>query len=123
MLNPKKTIPTLAVTALALTGCGDSGGSSGGAGGNGGGAGGVGGESAPTAFEAWCMFREDCSEMAATPTPTPPVCSDGGELPEGCEESLESYFRCWSEQSCDTLTGNPYVCEADINEILRCLGG
>lgn len=114
MLNPKKTIPKLAVAALALAGCGDSSGGDGGSGAVGG-AGGAGGEGEPTTFEAYCMRLRECNPE---PAPIPSVCEDAG-LPEGCEERLESYFLCRIEADCEDI----YACEdeADMTDILDCL--
>ena len=116
MLNPKKTIPKLAVAALALAGCGDSNGGDGGDGG--GGSGGMGGEPEPSVFEAWCMKLRECNPE---PTPIPPVCdADAEGLPQGCEDLLDSYFRCRTELDCDA---DPYACadEADIEDVYACL--
>lgn len=120
MLNPKKMIPNLAVAALALTGCGDSGGGGGSAGAGGGaGTGGGGGDIPSGPFVDWCDKSDECQIRNE-------FCGEDAtkSLPAGCEDSLESYFSCVADLSCEDISagqGADCLEEVDPSEFTRCL--
>jgi hypothetical protein len=104
MLRPKKTIPSLAVTTLALTGCGD-GDDSGGA--------------YAGALRDFCMKGQECF-----PEYTVDECIDFYEsliseynVTPSCEEALISYFSCGAALSCEELGMENNSCTDEYNAI------
>lgn len=114
MLNPKKTIPKLAVAMLALTGCsgdGDGGGGGGtggmGTGGSGGdgGNGGAGGVASDfdASLSAFCMNVAPCfNETVQSCTSYYMAVNDYNANPQ-CEARLITYFDCGAANTCDQL--------------------
>jgi hypothetical protein len=89
MLTPKKTIPSLAVTTLALTGCGDDGDSGGAYSG---------------ALRDFCMKGAECFEYSVD------ECIDYYEsiisdynLTSSCDAAITSYFSCGAALTCEEL--------------------
>jgi len=130
MLTPKKTIPSLAMAMLALTGCGsdaNSGaggsGASGGAGGTGGSGGtaGTGGDGLAASIRAFCMTAVECF-----PGYTLNECinyynslvSDYVVTP-ACEAAAASYFNCGSELSCAELDASQNSCDDEFDAIFE----
>ena len=119
MFNPKRAIPTLAVGALTLAGCGgDSNGGSGGSGGTAGAGGGTG--DLESALNAWCMKLVDCF----------PGYYDGvqecvnyvseyygiiGNISPACEAAAVSYFDCGARLSCEELDMSSNDCDDEFN--------
>jgi hypothetical protein len=123
MFRPKKTIPKLAVAALALTGCGgDGGGGAAGMGGTGGtgGAGGTGGTGGGNGFDAslsafcmnvdvpcWGYTMEECTSYY----------NDANNHNDNaqCTAALISYFDCASSKTCAEIFD--YACYAEYTAI------
>jgi len=124
MLIPKKTIPSLAVSMLALTGCGGNGGTSGTGGGPGGtggagatgGAGGNGGNGISAAFEAFCMRRAECSYYPFEDCITyfTEVILPSSNLDPDCQ-ALVTYFECGSRLTCEEILVFETGCENEYN--------
>ena len=128
MFNPRRVIPKLAVAALALTGCGETGspsdfGGSGGSGGTSGtggssgaggtsGTGGSGGTNGTLAgsLEAFCLKVVECFPGYYTNTED---CVSylaayyglDGPLSSECEAAAISYFQCGAPLTCQELDG------------------
>lgn len=126
MFKPKKTIPKLAVAALALSGCGGNGGNgTGGTGGTGGmtGTGGTGGGSEfDTSLSAFCMnvggpcwgyTMQGCTGYYDE-------VNDYNNDPQ-CTAALISYFDCASPKNCDEIF--QYACEAEYVAVWNPLTG
>ena len=131
MFNPRRVIPKLAVAALALTGCGETGspndfGGSGGSGGTSGtgGSGGTGGMSGTggsggtngtlaASLEAFCMKLVDCFPDSPYYSTTEGCVSVltadyglDGPISSECEAAAISYFQCGTPLTCQELA-NP----------------
>lgn len=113
MLRPKKTIPSLTVAMLALTGCGGDG--NGGDGGNGGtgGTGGNGGDGLEASLQAFCMNGVECTNGGTTVD----ACIDyynsliaEYNVTPTCEAALISYFDCAAALSCSEFVMDPNSC-------------
>ncbi len=128
MFNPRRMIPKLAVAALALTGCGDTGstndiggtggtagtGGTGGSSGTGGtsGTGGSGGTNGTLAgsLEAFCLKVVECFPSYYT---TSQECVSylstyyglDGPISAECEAAAISYFQCGAPLTCQELDG------------------
>ena len=119
MLTPKKTIPSLAVTMLALTGCGGDAATNG-TGGSGatGGAGGNGGGGLANALSTFCMKVAGCYENYTVEECTnyydtvfPP------NLDSNCEAAIISYFNCGTALSCEELMMYSNSCDDEFDAI------
>jgi hypothetical protein len=122
MLRPKRTIPSLVVAALALTGCGhdNEDPAAGGAGGTAG-AGGAPGSMTAEAAAAFCMKVGECYPN----TPYEQYCRDytagldllAGYFSTECDAFLASYFTCLAELSCEEYMGPEFdACYDDLDQ-------
>lgn len=132
MFNPKRMIPKLAVAALALTGCGETGNpnglsGTGGTTGTGGtpGTGGSGGTNGTLAgsLEAFCLKVVECfpGYYASTEACVNYITASyglDGQLSNECEAAAISYFQCGASLTCQALDMNVNSCsdEADAAE-------
>lgn len=106
MFRPKKTIPKLAVAALALTGCGSSDGGNGGGTGGTAGSGGSGGDGDfANSLSAFCMSVASCWGYTAQEcTFYYNQVNDSNDSPQ-CTAALISYFDCGAGKNCDQVLG------------------
>jgi hypothetical protein len=126
MLVPKKTIPKLAVAALALTGCGGDGNGGGAAGNSGtggaagsGGSAGSGGGSASieASIEAFCMKLVECNYYVNTSVCVAYLTYYYGlddELTAECESAAISYFDCGTLLTCAELGAMSNSCDDEF---------
>ena len=120
MLTPKKTIPSLAVSMLALTSCGGDGGNSGT-----GGTGGNGGNSLSGALQAFCMNFVECrSELFDTVQD----CLDyynNDIFPyynienADCEAAFLSYFNCGAALPCEEIMPMSNRCADEFDAFVQ----
>ena len=107
MFTPKKTIPKLAVAALAVTGCGGSDGN----GGNGG--------DLTDSINAFCMKAVECF-----PGYTLQECTSyyndlvaGYNLTPACKAAATSYFDCAAALSCAEIDMSSNSCDDEFDAI------
>ncbi|MGB5695035.1 MAG: hypothetical protein WBM46_05245 [Polyangiales bacterium] len=124
MFTPKKTIPSLAVAMLALTGCGGDGntgtGGSGASGGSGG-SGGSDGNGLAAALQAFCMKAVECF-----PGYTLQDCVNYYnsqiamyDVTPACEAAATSYFNCGAALSCAELDMYNNSCDDEFDAIFN----
>lgn len=106
MLKPKKSIPTLTVTMLALTGCGGDGN------GGSGGSGGSGGDGLDASLRAFCMKAVQCEVGQAVDDCVNYYNSLIAQynVTPACEAAVISYFDCGAALSCNEFLMNVNSC-------------
>jgi len=144
MLNPKKVIPALAASVLAIAGCSSSDGNTGGTSGSGGsgGSGGTGGSAGTggtagmggglsdglaNALNAFCVKYVDCfpNDYANAEECTNYISQyyalDGSLTPE-CESAAISYFDCGALLSCADLDMESNSCDDEATAAEQACG-
>ncbi len=119
MFTPKKTIPKLAMAALAIAGCGGSDSNGGGGGSGSGGSGGSDGGNLADSINAFCMKAVECF-----PGYTVQECTSyyndlvaGYNLTQACEAAAISYFDCAAALSCAELDMSSNSCDDEFDAI------
>jgi len=113
MLTPKKTIPSLAVTMLALTGCGSNGGD------GAGGSGGSGGSSLEASIRAFCMNAVECFTgytLDECINYYNSLVTDYNLTP-ACEAAAISYLDCGAALSCAEFSSDDNSCSDEFDAI------